>query len=107
MPQTSSHPPPVRPAEQPRIRVPADQLVFELPALPSRSLLPTIVQQSVLNRSRLTLAFHFAGASFLGGVRSLQVSAQTHVQGNRDAHHNQRTHTQDQEPPDHPHSRLG
>src|SRR6267143_2310767 len=32
---------------------------------------------------------------------------QPHVQGNRNTHHNQGTHTQDQEQPDHPHSRLG
>jgi hypothetical protein len=35
------------------------------------------------------------------------VAAQPHVQGDGHAHHDQRAHTQYQEPPDHPHNRLG
>ena len=41
------------------------------------------------------------------GVLLLQVMSQVHVACNRHAHHDQSTETQDQEPPDHPHSRLG
>jgi|HubBroStandDraft_5_1064220.scaffolds.fasta_scaffold24576_3 hypothetical protein len=36
-----------------------------------------------------------------------QMAPQTHVQGNGHAHNHQRTDAQYQEPPDHPHSRLG
>jgi hypothetical protein len=60
-----------------------------------------------LNVTRLTFAPNFAGTSLPGGVRSLQVAAQSHVKGDCNAHHYQRTATQDQEPPDHPHNRLG
>jgi ABC-type nickel/cobalt efflux system permease component RcnA len=61
---------------------------------------------SRLNLTRLTLALYLAGTAFLGCVRRLQMAAQSHVQRDRNAHHDQRTHTQNQEPPDHPHSRL-
>jgi hypothetical protein len=44
--------------------------------------------------------------AFLRGVRLPQMPSQTHVQGDRNAQYDQRTNTQDQEPPDHPHSRL-
>jgi hypothetical protein len=40
-------------------------------------------------------------------MRLLQIPAQVHKQGNCNAHYNECTDTQDQEPPDHPHSRLG
>jgi len=40
-------------------------------------------------------------------MRFLEVAPQVDVQGNRDAHYDQRTDAQNQEPPDHPHSRLG
>jgi hypothetical protein len=36
-----------------------------------------------------------------------QVASQPHVQSNGHAHYYQRTDAQYQEPPDHPHSRLG
>jgi hypothetical protein len=36
-----------------------------------------------------------------------QMAAQPHVQGNGNAHYHQSTDAQYQEPPDHPHSRLG
>jgi hypothetical protein len=36
-----------------------------------------------------------------------QVASQAHVQSNGHAHYYQGTDTQYQEPPDHPHSRLG
>jgi hypothetical protein len=35
------------------------------------------------------------------------VSSQVHEQSDGHAHYHQRTHAQDQKPPDHPHSRLG
>jgi hypothetical protein len=60
----------------------------------------------MLNVTRLTFALDFAGTSFPGLVRSLQVAAQTHVQSDCNAHHDQRTDAQYQEPPDHPHNRL-
>src|SRR5258708_39088493 len=44
--------------------------------------------------------------AFLRCVSLPQMPPQTHVQGDCNAHYDQRTHTQDQEPPDHPHSRL-
>jgi hypothetical protein len=44
--------------------------------------------------------------SFLQCVRLPQMPPQTHIQGDCNAHYDQRTNTQDQEPPDHPHSRL-
>jgi hypothetical protein len=44
---------------------------------------------------------------FVRRMRGLQVTPQAHVQGDRYTHHDQRADTQDQEPPDHPHSRLG
>jgi hypothetical protein len=62
---------------------------------------------SMLDVTRLTFALRFAGTSFPSAVRRLQVAAQTHIKGDCNAHHNQRTATQDQEPPDHPHNRLG
>jgi hypothetical protein len=62
---------------------------------------------SGLNVARLTLALHFAGNSFPRGVRGLKVTPQAHVKGDCNAHHDQRTDTQDQEPPDHPHNGLG
>jgi hypothetical protein len=62
---------------------------------------------SMLNIARMTLAVGFAGASRSCSVRSLQMAAQTHVQRDCNGHHDQRTYAQDQEPPDHPHSRLG
>jgi hypothetical protein len=37
----------------------------------------------------------------------LQMLSQVNVQSNSHAHYNQCTDTEDQEPPDHPHSRLG
>jgi hypothetical protein len=40
-------------------------------------------------------------------VRFLQVPPQMNEQSNRNTHDDQRTETQDQKPPDHPHSRLG
>src|SRR6266852_8346817 len=43
----------------------------------------------------------------MGRMGSLQMTPQAHVKGDCNAHHDQGTHTQDQEPPDHPHSRLG
>jgi hypothetical protein len=61
----------------------------------------------MLDGSRLTLSFHLAQGSFLRGVRGLQVAPQAHVESNRNTHYDQRTDTQNQEPPDHPHSRLG
>lgn len=54
----------------------------------------------------LLIAVHFVANSLVYRLRGLQMAAQTHVQGDRNAHHDQRTHTQDQEPPDHSHSRL-
>jgi hypothetical protein len=65
------------------------------------------IRASVLNVARLTLTLYFTGASFPRSVSCLQVVSQAHVQGNRNAHYDQRTATQDQEPPDHPHNRLG
>jgi hypothetical protein len=40
-------------------------------------------------------------------MRSLQVGSQVQEQRNGHAHHNQRAYTQDQKPPNHPHSELG
>jgi len=54
---------------------------------------------SAFNLARLVLAL-------LGCVLGPQMTAQTHIQGDCNAHYDQRTYTQDQEPPDHPHSRL-
>jgi len=62
---------------------------------------------SALNVARRLLARHFAGTSFPRGVYGLQVPSQTHVEGNCNAHYDQRTATQDQEPPDHPHNGQG
>jgi len=64
-------------------------------------------EASALMIARVMLVFCFADVSVPRSMRSLQVVPQTHIQGDRHAHHNQRTATQDQEPPDHPHSRLG
>src|ERR1017187_379915 len=55
----------------------------------------------------LTLAVRPDNASFLGCMRGLPVPPQTHVQSDHDRHYDKRTNTQDQKPPDHPHSRLG
>jgi len=41
------------------------------------------------------------------GMNLSQMAAQPHVQGNGHAHYHQSTDAQYQEPPDHPHSRLG
>jgi hypothetical protein len=54
----------------------------------------------------LMLATDLAGASFPGRVCPSQMTAQTHVHGDCNAHHDQSTYAKDQEPPDHPHSRL-
>src|SRR5579872_2334685 len=43
----------------------------------------------------------------VSGVSLLEMPAQMNEQSNRHAHDDQRTDAQDQEPPDHPHSRLG
>jgi hypothetical protein len=61
----------------------------------------------MVNVARLTFALYVAGASFPRRVRCLQMAPQPHIQSDRNAHHDQRTYTQDQEPPDHPHNRLG
>jgi hypothetical protein len=50
------------------------------------------------------LSFRFAHHSVMRGVRLLEVFPQVHVESNGDAHHDQGTDTQDQKPPDHPHS---
>jgi hypothetical protein len=60
----------------------------------------------MLDISRLTLALDFTGVFFSSRVRRLQVPPQPHIQRDRNAHHDQRAATQDQEPPDHPHNRL-
>jgi len=44
--------------------------------------------------------------AFLRCMRLSQMPPQTHIQGDGNTHYDQRTDTQDQEPPDHPHSRL-
>jgi hypothetical protein len=45
--------------------------------------------------------------SIMRSVRLLQIPAQMHIEGEYHAHNDERTRAQDQEPPDHPHSRLG
>jgi hypothetical protein len=65
------------------------------------------VLKLALDVTRLMLAFTFAGSHFPSSMRGLQVPAQTHVQRDCHAHHDQRAYTQDQEPPDHPHNGLG
>jgi len=44
--------------------------------------------------------------AFLRCMRLSQMPPQTHIQGDGNTHYDQRTDAQDQEPPDHPHSRL-
>jgi len=44
---------------------------------------------------------------FMRGVSLLQVAAQMYVQGDGNTHYDKRANTQDQKPPDHPHSDLG
>jgi hypothetical protein len=61
----------------------------------------------MFNRARLAFAFHFTQGSILRRMSGSQVPPQSHKQGNRYAHYDQRTDTQDQEPPDHPHNCLG
>jgi hypothetical protein len=51
--------------------------------------------------------FDFACIWFLRSVGSLQVASQPHIQRDGNAHYHKRTYAQDQEPPNHPHSRLG
>jgi len=63
--------------------------------------------ESVFDRMRVPLSFQFACGSIVRSVRGPQMAAQTHVQGNRNAHYDQGTDTQDQKPPDHPHNALG
>jgi hypothetical protein len=46
------------------------------------------------------------GTSAPGGMGDLQVPTQPHIQRDRNAHHDQCAQTQDQEPPDHPHSKF-
>ncbi|HEY1659880.1 MAG TPA: hypothetical protein VGG14_16125 [Candidatus Sulfotelmatobacter sp.] len=57
-----------------------------------------------VNVSRLPL--HLCGAN-LRAVGDLQVAPQPDVQSDGDTHYDQRAYTQNQEPPNHPHSRLG
>jgi hypothetical protein len=64
-------------------------------------------QQLPINIVRFTLEFQFAGSGVGSRVRRPQVPPQTHEQCNRHAHHDQRTDTQDKEPPDHPHDGVG
>jgi hypothetical protein len=45
--------------------------------------------------------------SYLSGMNLTQMPPQSHIQGDSHAHYDQRTDAQYQEPPDHPHSRLG
>jgi hypothetical protein len=54
-------------------------------------------------------AFHVnhAGGFVLRSVRGLQVPPQPHKERYGYAHHHQRAHAKDQEPPDHPHNALG
>jgi hypothetical protein len=65
------------------------------------------IQISVANVTGRALEVQVAGTSFLGGMRCQKVPAQAHIQCDRNAHHDQRAYTQDQEPPDHPHNKLG
>jgi hypothetical protein len=83
--------------------------MFELPVLPWKTLrifratIGLNTERSVLDVVRLALMIDIAGASFPRRVRRLQVPPQPQVQSDGNAHHNQGAHTQDQEPPDHPH----
>jgi hypothetical protein len=63
-----------------------------------RSLMPALIQPLTLD---------FMQSAVVRCMRVLQVSPQMYVQGDRHAHYYQRTDAKDQEPPDHPHSRLG
>lgn len=56
--------------------------------------------------TRLPLAY-FAGKSLMRSMRGQQMATQTHVQGDCHAHNEQCAYTQNQEPPDHSHNRLG
>jgi len=61
----------------------------------------------VFDLVRLALPLPFTRNFLVRVVSFLQVPPQVHKQGNGHTHYNQRTDTQDQEPPDHPHSGLG
>jgi hypothetical protein len=63
-----------------------------------QSLTPGLIQ---------SLTLDFVQSAFVHCMRFLQISSQMYVQGDRHAHYYQRTDAKDQEPPDHPHSRLG
>jgi hypothetical protein len=68
---------------------------------------PNILIRQLLLQAWHAFRFQFARSFFMRGVSSPQVPPQPHVQGNRNAHHDERTYTQDKEPPDHSHSRVG
>ena len=55
----------------------------------------------------LASPLHFSQRSIVRSVRLLQMVSQVHINGNCDAHYDQCAPPQYQEPPDHPHSRLG
>jgi len=54
----------------------------------------------------ICLGFGFTRRTFMRGGPLLQVAPQVNIQGDCHAHYDERTHTQNQKPPDHPHSRL-
>jgi hypothetical protein len=60
----------------------------------------------MFNVARLMPSADLAGASFPRRVCLSQMTAQAHVHGDCNAHYDQGTYAKDQEPPDHPHSRL-
>jgi hypothetical protein len=61
----------------------------------------------MLDGSRVALALYFSRRLAMSCLSFPQVAAQAHVQGDGDAHYYERAYAQDQEPPDHPHDRLG
>jgi hypothetical protein len=60
----------------------------------------------MFHAARLALTFHFTQRTFVGSVSFLKVAPQVNIQRDGYADHDQRAYTQDQKPPDHPHSRL-
>jgi hypothetical protein len=53
------------------------------------------------------LLLYLAEGSIMRGMCASQIAPQVQINSDGHAHYNERADTQDQEPPDHPHSRLG
>jgi hypothetical protein len=61
----------------------------------------------MLNAVGMAFPFQFVPGSVMCSVRLLQVAPQVKINRDRHAHYNECTDSQDQKPPDHPHSRVG